>query len=205
MFDHIEENLKLAQKFIADQGGELPRLRYRIKVRGIGDLFCLPENEEASRYWIMLQDIYYECGWHDPDCLLEAILELPEEERSLLPMVTEDGEKVFMYMVNQDGLVPLLLNNTGHFARGLYFFAASWKYIFGLKDVEYARVPEPLRTTLRFWDIMEVPEDKRLISVQDMVKSFEISKEDLTALMETKFERTWDDINQIWVYKNPIK
>lgn len=200
--DYIKQSQQLAQEFIANRGGILPSLQYSIKVPGVGRMFCLPESEPVKKYWIMSSEIYRHCGWHSPACLISAIEELPESEYSMVPMMLSTGEVAKMHVVNQDGLMPLLLNNVSHFDLGLSFLACAWGYIFAQKKNGYERIPDPLKTSLQFWDIVNTEDSQRMVDMQTLRDTFGISEEEILAIVETKMEKVWDAEKGRWVFKN---
>lgn len=200
--DYAVENVKLAREFIREHGGILPPNKMHIKIPGIPQtMFVLPENDTCTKYWVMLSEIYYATGWDNPRCLTAAIKELPEDEWDLLPMRTESGEEVHMYVVSNKGLYPLLLNNVKHFDAGLSFLSRAWTYVFSLKDRDYDRVPEPLRTHLRFWDLVEPDTTKHLLTVKDLMDSFGLGREAVEAMMTGRMERVWDEERSSWIYR----
>lgn len=199
--DEYDHNLKLAQEFIAARGGSLPEFKYNIIVPGVGKMFILPENEQITKYWVLSTEIYRHTGWDSPGCLLRAIEALPEGESDLMPIALSDGEIAQIHVVNQDGMMPLLLNNVGHFENGLAFLANSWSYIFSQKKDDYKRVPEPLRTSLQFWDIVESEDSSRAIAIQTLMDSFQVGEEEIRAVLDTQLDRVWDEAREAWVYK----
>lgn len=195
------DNINLARQFIAEKGGTLPTSQYSIRVPGLDTrLIILPEDEHAERYWVMLSEIYYATKWDSPQCLMTAIRELPDDQWDEMPF-NASGERVAMLVVTKEGFYTLLLNNLKHFELRMQFLSAAWPHIFSLKKKDYAGVPDPLRTILRFWDIVDPGGVKRLITIDDLSETFDLPSEELEAIVAQKMVKVWDKTTESWIYR----
>lgn len=196
-----ERNLSLAKDFISSKGGTLPSYKYNIKVPGLGSLFCLPEGEPVDRYWVASTEILRQAQWHSPGCLMQAIEELPADEWDLLPVTLSTGETAKIHVVNQTGLMPLFLHNITHFDKGLSYLAAAWGYIVSQREYDYARIPDPLKTALQFWEIVDPGGKSRPLDVEMLAETFKLDVEEIRAIIEARMTKVWDSDRDLWVYK----